>query len=144
MQSTLFDALMDARLAGSSGKTSPASCPSMTTPSARSWADWSAAMPPSIRHAGEAGPTRVWFLDPADAPHGASWTPSTSAWRNDGGASSCSLAQVLETGPLPMRFYLSPKACAGILRRAERRGKELPPALRRALEAVAASAPTQS
>jgi hypothetical protein len=43
-----------------------------------------------------------------------------------------------------MRFYLSSKACAGILRRVEKRGKELPPALRLALEAVAASAPTQS
>ena len=83
-------------------------------------------------------------MDPGDAPHGAYWTPSTSAWRNDGGGSSCSLAEVLETGPLPMRFYLSSKACAGILRRAERRGKELPPPLRRALKAVAGSAPTQS
>jgi hypothetical protein len=47
------------------------------------------------------------------------------------------LSDVLETGPLPQRFYLSQKACAGILRRAEKRGKELPPMLREALEAVA-------
>jgi hypothetical protein len=32
---------------------------------------------------------------------------------------------------------LSAKACAGILRRAERRGKSLPPMLKAALEAVA-------
>jgi hypothetical protein len=44
---------------------------------------------------------------------------------------------VLETGKLPTRFYLSSKACAGILRRAEKRGKELPEQLQRALEAVA-------
>ena len=34
-------------------------------------------------------------------------------------------------------YYLSAKACAGILRRAERRGKELPQVLREALEAQA-------
>jgi hypothetical protein len=49
----------------------------------------------------------------------------------------CSLSQTLETGPLPQRFYLSQKACAGILRRAEKRGKELPPMLEEALKAVA-------
>jgi hypothetical protein len=44
-----------------------------------------------------------------------------------------SLSQTLEIGDVPPRFYLSPKACAGILRRAERRGKALPPALAEAL-----------
>jgi hypothetical protein len=44
-----------------------------------------------------------------------------------------SLSQTLEIGDVPRRFYLSPKACAGILRRAERRGKALPPALAEAL-----------
>jgi hypothetical protein len=47
------------------------------------------------------------------------------------------LSDVLETGPLPPRFSLSKKACEGILRRAERRGKALPPMLKKALEAVA-------
>jgi hypothetical protein len=31
------------------------------------------------------------------------------------------------------KYYLSARACAGILRRAEKRGKELPPVLRTAL-----------
>ena len=35
---------------------------------------------------------------------------------------------------VPERFSLSPKACQGILRRAEKRGKELPEVLRLALE----------
>jgi hypothetical protein len=70
------------------------------------------------------------------------WTLSISEWPSD--AVVCSLSDTLETGVVPQRFYLSAKACAGILRRAERRGKELPPPLRLALEAVAASAPTQS
>jgi hypothetical protein len=48
-----------------------------------------------------------------------------------------SLSEVLETGPLPEKYSLSPRACSGILRRAERRGKELPPMLKKALKAVA-------
>ena len=43
------------------------------------------------------------------------------------------LSDTLEIGDLPQRFYLSPKACAGILRRAEVRGKNLPERLREAL-----------
>ena len=40
----------------------------------------------------------------------------------------------------PEKYYLSAKACEGILRRAERRGKKLPEMLREALkEAVALS-----
>ena len=35
------------------------------------------------------------------------------------------------------KYYLSPKACAGILRRAAKRGKALPVLLHRALSAVA-------
>ena len=35
---------------------------------------------------------------------------------------------------VPERFSLSPKACQGILRRAAKRGKELPKVLKRALE----------
>ena len=63
-----------------------------------------------------------------------SWTLSTSEWPND--AVVCSLSDTLETGDVPQRFYLSPRACAGILRRAEKRGKNLPPHLQRALKAV--------
>ena len=59
---------------------------------------------------------------------------STSTWRN--GASVCSLWAILERGSLPQRYYLTAKACLGILRRAHRRGKELPELLARALKAV--------
>ena len=44
------------------------------------------------------------------------------------------LSDVLEVGSLPQKFYLSPRACEGILRRAEKRAKELPPALKVALQ----------
>src|SRR5690606_33183312 len=77
------------------------------------------------------------------ASHGGCLTLSLSEWTalpehfpsNDG---VCSLSDILEaTGDVPQRFYLSAQACRGILRRAEKRGKDLPPQLRRALEAVA-------
>ena len=48
------------------------------------------------------------------------------------------LSQILTDCP-HQKYSLSAKACSGILRRAEARGKELPVALRRALEAQSAS-----
>src|SRR3990167_2900398 len=51
------------------------------------------------------------------------------------------LSEVLETS-VPQRFYLSPKAAAGILRRAERRGKKLPRRLEQALQVTAGGATT--
>jgi hypothetical protein len=59
-------------------------------------------------------------------------TLSTSEWPN--AAAVCSLSDTLETGDLPQRFFLSATACAGILRRAEKRGKQLPQQLKQALE----------
>jgi hypothetical protein len=47
------------------------------------------------------------------------------------------LSQILQANA-PEKYYLSAKACAGILRRAEKRGKELPGMLREALEEVVA------
>jgi site-specific DNA-cytosine methylase len=61
--------------------------------------------------------------------------PNISDWPND--AAVCSLSQVLETTSIPQRFFLSSTACAGILRRADKRGKSLPPSLHAALLAVA-------
>jgi hypothetical protein len=58
-------------------------------------------------------------------------TLNTSESRSD--AADAYLSDILEIGDLPRRYFLSRKACAGILRRAERRGKELPPALKAAL-----------
>ena len=68
------------------------------------------------------------------------WTVSTSEWPND--AVVCSLSEVLEPDA-PSRYSLSPKAAAGILRRAERRGKRLPEKLKEALLLTAAMSPTQ-
>ena len=60
-------------------------------------------------------------------------THNTSESLKDAAAST--LSEVLETNA-PEKYSLSPKACRGILRRAEKRGKPLPDMLREALEEV--------
>lgn len=55
--------------------------------------------------------------------------------------SASHLSAILEDSPHP-KYSLSAKACLGILRRAERRGKPLPDRLRRALERKAALYPS--
>jgi hypothetical protein len=62
---------------------------------------------------------------------------NTSEWPNDAdGYSVCSLGEILESSVAP-KYSLSPTACAGILRRAEKRGRSLPPSLHEALAHVA-------
>ncbi|KMU46108.1 hypothetical protein SEEN2TTA_13733, partial [Salmonella enterica subsp. enterica serovar Newport str. Pond080-2TTA] len=45
-------------------------------------------------------------------------------------------SEVLEKGSIPKRYFLSSKACVGILHRAKKRGRRLPPLLQMALEHV--------
>lgn len=52
------------------------------------------------------------------------------------------LSETLETS-VDEKYNLSPKACTGILRRAEQRGKPLPEALREALELQASHGTTE-
>ena len=134
MQLTIFDMLPEDSPPSSSEKTSPASSVSRTTPSGLSSQDWREKIPPSLRLGGN-GRTRVWLLDPKEQSRGGFSMPNISAWPND--AAVCSLSQVLKRGSIPPRFFLSSKACAGILRRAAKRGKSLPPSLHAALRAAA-------
>ena len=83
---------------------------------------------------GADGLTRVLSMAPKEQSRGASSTPNISEWPND--AVVCSLSQVLEQTSIPQRFFLSSTACAGILRRADKRGKQLPPQLEQALRSV--------
>ena len=53
------------------------------------------------------------------------------------GGDASFLSDIFETGVLPQRYILSERACSGILRRAEKRGKTLPPMLETALHTVA-------
>ena len=84
---------------------------------------------------------------------GESYWELISPWRGDAlmlntGVSpreekESSLSQILQDDP-PRKYYLSKTACLGILRRAEARGKELPPQLRDALILQAGLAPSDS
>ena len=65
---------------------------------------------------------------------GGSWTLNTGVSPREERVSSLSL--ILEDSP-PRKYYLSRKACLGILRRARERGKPLPPELKEALNAQA-------
>lgn len=105
------------------GRTSPAFYPTAPEPSLHSSVDW--------QNSGMGGPTGFLTLNTSE------WNHTLAPSLNDGGV--CSLSDIL-TGDVPRRFFLSARACAGILRRAEQRGKELPPALRMALIQVAKGA----
>jgi hypothetical protein len=62
---------------------------------------------------------------------GVPWTLNFSDWHN--GAKEFTLSQTLVPNA-PEKYFLSAKACQGILNRAQRRGKELPKILKEALE----------
>ena len=68
------------------------------------------------------------------ASRGGFLTLNISEFPSDG--EGCSLSEVLETD-VPPKYYLSPRACRGILRRAELRGKKLPERLLLALTQAA-------
>jgi hypothetical protein len=76
-------------------------------------------------------PTAFWTLNTVE--HLSTLEPS----RND--ESVCSLSDILEAGDVPQRYFLTPKACAGILLRAAKRGKKLPELLETALAQVSGS-----
>ena len=67
----------------------------------------------------------------ATVSHGDSSMLSIGAFPREDNEST--LSQILMEG-VPEKYYLSPKACQGILRRASSRGKELPAVLKKALE----------
>lgn len=79
--------------------------------------------------------SRRWPTSGFTTSPGECWTADTSECPSEGGVFS-SLPDVLEA-TVPSRFFLSPKAAAGILRRAEKRGKTLPDALESALTELA-------
>jgi hypothetical protein len=79
------------------------------------------------------GEPEEWWSDPNGGLFGGCLTLNTLEWPND--AVVFSLSQVLEENVDP-KYCLSPRACSGVLRRAERRGKKLPAHLEEALRAV--------
>lgn len=113
---SLRDWLRRFALGGSCGRTSPEFCQTAPTPS---------------------GVFSGHFQSSGMASRGECWTLSSTEWPSD--ASVSLLSGILEPLPLPEQYFLSPRACAGILRRAKKRGKTLPARLAAALEAVAAT-----
>jgi len=134
MQLTKYDLFGDLISPSSSGKTSPESFPPKTMPLGAFWEHLPVKMKRSSLQ-GADGLTLVLLMVPKEQLRGEFLTPNISEWPND--AAVCSLSQVLEQILIPQRFFLSSTACAGILRRAEKRGKQLPPALQTALLSVA-------
>ena len=99
--------------AGWSGRTSLGCCrieAGRLVPSSEGWPN-----------SGMGSPTEFLTLDTSECPSA---------------AVECSLSDILETGDVPQRFFLSARACAGILRRAKKRGKVLPASLSAALRAA--------
>ena len=119
---TLLTSLSVTDLDGYFGKMSPefstATEEGILVPSSGRWKTW-----------GIGTPTGCWTLNGSE--HNAFRTQCPSA------DVVSSLSDILETtGTVPHRYFLSKKAAEGILRRADARGRELPPLLRRALEKV--------
>jgi len=110
-RSSIAECLTTLDPSGSSGKTSQVSCQvqedGTLVPSSGRWLN-----------SGMGSPTECLTL-------------STVEWHSDAVVSL--LSDTLEIGDLPPQYYLSAVACAGILRRAERRGKNLPHTLKVAL-----------
>lgn len=77
------------------------------------------------------GPAPGQFWQTTTRWRGEPWMPSTGVCPNVVCASR--LSSILQVG-VPEKYYLSRKACEGILRRASRRGKQLPELLKSALE----------
>ena len=130
MQSTQLDFFAVSKNPSSFGKMSQVSSIQKITPSDAFLAHLPVKMKNCSRQ-GKNGQTLVVCLGHKEQSRGESLTPNISEWPN--AAAVCSLSQVLEKGSIPARFFLSGKACAGILRRAEARGRVLPNALEQAL-----------
>ena len=124
--------LMNALPLGFSGRTSLELCPATWVPTSLPCCGASQA---HLRGCPmEGGTTLVSLSDRNGGLSGGCLTLNGLEWPND--AAVCSLSAVLEPTCAP-KYFLSARACQGIIRRAERRGKRLPAHLEEALQAVA-------
>ena len=136
--STSSESAMNLSLPLFSLRTYPESSPRKIMPSATFWQDLLAQIPPSSRHLNaDGGQTRVWLLAQNEQPLGGFKTVNFTESPNV--AVACSLRQVLERN-VPRKYFLSARACLGILRRALKRGRALPQRLEMALRAMIGAA----
>ena len=126
--------------AGSAGKMSPALSPqtpaTTSRPSSKRSSGLSNRMPRCLclRKIDGPTPTATWETDGALLTELS--TVNIGVCPNAENASF--LSEILQVN-VPQTYFLSPKACQGILRRASARGKELPEVLRIALELQASA-----
>jgi len=116
-----------------SGKTSQERCQAVTREGLTLLPCYRRSQKPRFQYLqAEAGQTPEWLEAAELQSLGGCLTPQCG--ESPSAAAESFLSQVLEQDA-PARYSLSRKACEGILRRAAKRGKELPPMLRDALEA---------
>ena len=124
LPSTLRDFVVSYNLDGSYGRTCREYLPATEGATSRT-------LSARLGNAGILLPTGLWTLN------GCEWTGCPEQFRNgdaEFGSSVCGLSDILEpVGEHLRRYCLSLKACAGILRRAASRGKDLPARLKAAL-----------
>ncbi len=89
----------------------------------------------------EGGAPQAWWSDPSGQRSGGCLTLAGSEWPSDDAV--CSLWQVLE-GHVDRKYFLTAKASAGILRRAEKRGRDLPAILHAALTSIAETSSSEA
>ena len=116
----------------SSGKTSPARSVQIkaTISGASSKASAKSKMKPLLFLSLISGSPQVRSWEMISPSRGESLTRNIGEFPSEENVSS--LSQILQEG-VPEKYYLSPKACQGILRRASVRGKKLPAVLEKAL-----------
>ena len=138
-RSSLSAWLIDQGYDGQSGKMCPAyfqAKPEMILPA--SYRCCAAGKSVSLSAGGENAESSLLLLDALDW-HGECLILNIPEFPNFQGRSRSegdvsSLSDILVRGSIPQRYYLTAKCAEGILRRAERRGKPLPPVLKTALE----------
>ena len=123
--------------AGCAGKMSPEPSPQISVKTSNQYSRRLSASqnrkPPLFLFLKTDGHTQElsWEKMEPGAWHTELWMQNTGEYPRD--AFESSLSQILQEQAHP-KYYLSAKACLGILRRADRRGKTITPILRQALE----------
>ena len=139
--STLFDLLINRTVGGSSGKMFQAY--SVQTGGVISQLYYHCLPDAKLEcpNKGLVQPDLFAMLDGTDSEwHGECWTlnmseyPAAFPTEFPSVAVVASLSDILVTGVVPRKYYLSRSACLGLLRRAEKRGKRLPALLEAVLK----------
>lgn len=132
MQLITLELFTETELQSCFTKTSPVFYPRKTTPSDVSWQELlEQTFPLRPEQPGTNGLVLVRLPAQNAKRRGECLTLNFSVSPND--AKDCSLSQVLQKDSIHPKYFLSPRACQGILTRVKRREKTLPTTLKIAL-----------